>query len=640
MRSTRLIPLVVSAVVLAGSVLLSAPPGVGAPADGPVITTRVVKGGQVTRLVNSSGSETAPAVGPEAGQSQGPVANRSLSSKARATRNPSTLSGIPAPSTAVVGATGATSFSGINHHEQRLEVAGGNQWSLEPPDQGLCVGNGYVFEAVNNAVAVYTSSGSRLTHDSLNHFFGYPFEVDRTTGVAGPKQTTDPSCLYDPATGRFFVTILTYDSDTAGNPLAAGTNTIDTAVSSTSNPLGSWTITHIDATDDGTGGTPRHTDCPCIGDYPHVGVDANGFYVTTNEYPWNTDGFNGAQIYAMSKAQLVSGAESVRVNQVDTGRAAPGGQPGFTVWPSQSPTAAAYDTRAGGTEYFLSTNAAPEANGTGRSDQLLTWSLTNTTSLATGSTPDLGVHVVSSTVPTYALPLLAAQKVGSVPQADCLNITACAKVLFGTPDRYKEYESRLDSLDSRMQQVSYANGVLYGSHGTAVDVGTSASDVAQQSGVAWYEVRPTTAASTGNLTASVVHTGRLATARNNLTMPALGARSDGSAVMAMTLVGTDHYPSAAYVNLSASGATGPVRVLAQGAGPEDGFTGYRIYQTQPRWGDYGATAIDPATGAAWLASEWIGQTCTLAQYTADPFGQCGGTRTALANWSTRISRVP
>ena len=187
MRSTRLIPFVVSAVVLAGSVLLSAPPGVGAPANGPVITTRVVHGGQVTRLVNSSGPETAPAVGPEAGQSQGPVANRSLSSKARATRNPNTLSGIPAPSTAVVGATGARSFSGIDHHEQRLEVAGGNQWSLEPPDQGLCVGNGYVFEAVNNAVAVYNSSGTRLIHDSLNHFFRYPVEIDRTTGRGRPE---------------------------------------------------------------------------------------------------------------------------------------------------------------------------------------------------------------------------------------------------------------------------------------------------------------------------------------------------------------------------------------------------------------------------------------------------------------------
>ena len=636
MRAKRFIPVVVPAVVLAGAVLLTTPPGVGAPANGPVVTTRVVKGGQVTRIVNSSGPETAPDVGPEAGQSQGPVANRSLSSKARATRNPDTLSGIPASSAAVVGATGATSFSGINHHEQRLEVAGGNQWSIEPPDQGLCVGNGYVFEAVNNAVAVYTPGGTRLAHDSLNHFFGYPFEIDRTTGLAGPKQTTDPTCLYDPATKRFFLTILTYDSDTAGNPLAAGTNTIDTAVSTTSNPLGSWTITHIDATDDGSNGTPDHSECPCIGDYPHIGVDANGYYVTTNEYPWVGDGFHGAQIYAMSKAQLVSGAQSVRVTQIDTARAAPGGNPGFTVWPSQSPNAAAYDSRAHGTEYFLSTNAAPEANGSGSSNQLMTWSLTNTSSLATGSTPDLGVHVVASTVPTYALPLLAAQKVGPVPQADCLNITACAKLLVGTPDRYKESEARLDSLDSRMQQVTYSNGILYGSHGTAVDVGSPA---AQQSGVAWYEVQPTTA-SNGNLSTAVAHTGRLATARNNLTMPALGARADGSAVIAMTLVGTDHYPSAAYVNLSAAGVTSPIKVLAEGVGPEDGFAAYRINGARPRWGDYGAAAIDPATGNAWVASEWIGQSCTLAQYTADPFGQCGGTRTAIANWSTRISRVP
>ena len=43
--------------------------------------------------------------------------------------------------------------------------------------------------------------------------------------------------------------------------------------------------------------------------------------------------------------------------------------------------------------------------------------------------------------------------------------------------------------------------------------------------------------------------------------------------------------------------------------------------------------------AIWIASEYIGQTCTLAQYEAAPFGSCGGTRTALANWYTRISQV-
>jgi hypothetical protein len=85
--------------------------------------------------------------------------------------------------------------------------------------------------------------------------------------------------------------------------------------------------------------------------------------------------------------------------------------------------------------------------------------------------------------------------------------------------------------------------------------------------------------------------------------------------------------------------TGPVKVLAEGVGPEDGFSGYRIFGGRPRWGDYGAAAVD-AQGNVWLASEWIAQSCTFAQYyTPVGFGECGGTRTALANWSTRISLV-
>ena len=639
MTRPRSLASLASLALLASAAAVSLTGGTADAAPAAHVSTRTVPGGERTTLGRGSGStETAPEVGPEAlAGDHEPVANRSLSANPKFQRGPAPLSGIPAANTSVTGSAGSLSFSGIDHHQQRYEVAGGNQWSLEPPDQALCVGNGYVFEAVNNAVAVYDTAGNRLALKSLNEFFNYPVEIDRTAGVAGPKQTTDPTCLFDPQTGRFFLTILTYDADGAGNPLPSGANTLDTAVSTTGNPLGAWTISHIDATDDGSNGTPSHPGCPCLGDYPHIGVDANGYYITTNEYPWFTNGFVGAQLYAMSKQQLVSGATSVRVTQVDTSRAAPGGKPGFTVWPAQSPTTAQYDTRAGGTEYFLSSNAAEEAQGDGSSDQLLTWSLTNTSSLAPSRTPNLGVHVVASTVGEYAIPLPAEQKAGPVPLADCLNVTACAKLVWGTPDRYKEREGVVATNDTRMQQVTYANGTLYGSLGTALDVGASSATVAQQAGVAWYMVRPTTATN-GNLATTVVHQGRVATAGNNLAYPALGARADGTAVMALTFVGKDHYPSAAYVDLSAAGVTGPVHVLAEGVGPQDGFTEYRINQDRPRWGDYGAAAVTP-TGTMWVASEWIGQSCTYAEYSATG-GQCGGTRTYLANWSTRISRVP
>jgi hypothetical protein len=39
-------------------------------------------------------------------------------------------------------------FEGLNLFQQRY-ARGGNQFTVEPPDQGLCVGNGYVVEAVN-----------------------------------------------------------------------------------------------------------------------------------------------------------------------------------------------------------------------------------------------------------------------------------------------------------------------------------------------------------------------------------------------------------------------------------------------------------------------------------------------------------
>ena len=71
--------------------------------------------------------------------------------------------------------------------------------------------------------------------------------------------------------------------------------------------------------DDGTSGTPIHPNCPCIGDYPHIGADAHGFYVTTNEYPFFAPGeFNGAQIYAFDKRALARGAPDVYVTQFDT----------------------------------------------------------------------------------------------------------------------------------------------------------------------------------------------------------------------------------------------------------------------------------------------------------------------------------
>jgi hypothetical protein len=116
----------------------------------------------------------------------------------------------------------------------------------------------------------------------------------------------------------------------------------------------------------------------------------------------------------------------------------------------------------------------------------------------------------------------------------------------------------------------------------------------------------------------------------------------GRGVMAFTVVGNDHFPSAGYAGIDADNGASVIHIAAEGLGPQDGFSGYKVQgnppgTTRPRWGDYGAAVVDGNT--IWIASEYIGQTCTLAQYRSSPFGSCGGTRTVLANWGTHISNV-
>ena len=223
-------------------------------------------------------------------------------------------------------------FEGLNHYQQRY-ARGGNQFSLEPPDQGLCVGNGYVVEAVNDVLNVFNTSGQSVLPDNtatnivsgfprnvnhavdLNSFYGYAPAVNRSTGIRG-QFVTDPTCIYDAATQRFFLVVLTLEVVPTTGAFTT-VNHLDLAVSATSNPTGSWNIYRIDVTNDGTN-TGGQNPGPFLGDYPHIGADANGIYLTTNAYPWCCNGFSGAQIYALSKAQLAAGAASVNMQHFDT----------------------------------------------------------------------------------------------------------------------------------------------------------------------------------------------------------------------------------------------------------------------------------------------------------------------------------
>src|SRR6185503_10112547 len=389
-----------------------------------------------------------------------------------------------------------TGFEGLNHYQQRY-ARGGNQFSVEPPDQGMCAGNGFVLESVNDVLNVFNQSdGSSALPDNtatnvvsgfprdvnhavdLNSFYGYAPAINRATGIRG-QFVTDPTCIYDAGAQRFFLVVLTLEVVPTTGAFTT-VNHLDLAVSATANPTGAWNIYRIDVTNDGSPGNTGGP-CPCLGDYPHIGSDAYGVYLTTNAYPWGPGDFDGAQIYALSKSQLAAGAANVTMVHIDTtgmvnaNSPVPQTEPGFTVWPAHSPGTNSYELGAGGTEYFLSSNAGEEAAGdafTGSSTNLVVWTLKNTSSLKTAS-PSLNLTNKVLTVGLYGIPPKQ-QQPGSgtppttdVPQGHCINDTTtplfngqtgCWRLLFGAEPQHNEVISRPDSNDTRMQQVMYANG--------------------------------------------------------------------------------------------------------------------------------------------------------------------------------------
>ncbi len=542
--------------------------------------------------------------------------------------------------------------NGLNHRDQRL-ANGGNQFSLEPPDQALCVGNGFVVESTNSVLRVRRASdGAALTGaQDLNTFFGYTAAINRTTGEFGAF-VIDPVCQYDPDNNRFMVVITTLHQTLDG--FLTGRNTIDLAVSNTPDPTGAWTIYSVPAQNDGTEGTPDHG-CtldgvepgPCFQDFPHIGADRHGVYVSTNEYDLVGPAFSGAQVFAFSKAQLAAHPSTVAVTLVEDLTLE--GTRGFTVWPAISPKGE-YETARNGTEYFLSTIAgdgSETGNPTGTARRIGLWALTNTASL---NTPDPELRMSSRTIRSqvYVFPPKSDQKPGSTPLRECINDTTLATPFgpgcwqfFFFPEEepaHDEVQSVLDSSDSRMMQTWFVNGMIWGAADTAVRVGGEL-----RAGIAWFAVDPEVSRS-GNVGGEMEEQGYLALENNHLIYPAIAMGTDGEGAIAFTVVGENHYPSAGYVTIDEDGDVSRIHIAAAGLGPSDGFTSYKAFVGDPprtRWGDYGAAVTDGQH--IWIASEYIAQTCTFAQYHNAPtfagFGGCGATRTSLANWATWITKL-
>src|SRR5205814_1149594 len=246
-------------------------------------------------------------------------------------------------------------FIGLTHLDQRLYAGGGNQFSTEPPDQGLAVGNGFVLEGVNAAINVYDTNGIvQLPRPvALTELFGLPVSINRTTGENGVF-VGDVSCLFDPETQRWFVMGFAQLNTTAGAPLRQ--SRLYLAVSQSSDPRGAYATYTFNT----TGANLPDQQGPRIPDFPHFAVDRYGLFIDWQEFKidkfGNIDGFIGGALVAVSKAALINGNGGSAPRRVE--RFALPFTTGFEfrVWPAFLPPGQSPVLTNGGTQYFASTN--------------------------------------------------------------------------------------------------------------------------------------------------------------------------------------------------------------------------------------------------------------------------------------------
>jgi hypothetical protein len=255
----------------------------------------------------------------------------------------------------------------------------------------------------------------------------------------------------------------------------------------------------------------------------------------------------------------------------------------------------------GGTEYFVSSQLLV----LGPVNHIGVWALTGTNTLSR-ATPSVSLAQRLISSESYDVPPDAVQqdKAGARPLGEAAGLSV----------------SLLSTNDHRMQQVVFANGRLWTALTTAINANADGSCCA---GLAFFIIRPG-GSEDNEFNPKVDNQGYVAMSGGYVFFPSIGVDREGRGIMSFSFSSAQNFPSVGFVQLSKKGKPSAIHTAATGAGPADGFTGYRFsgpFRDSERWGDY--SAATDANGNIWFANEYVPNL----------------PRTDLANWGTWIGRV-
>ncbi len=570
---------------------------------------------------------------------------------------------------------GATGVNGLN----AVDSGKAYGFDVEPADQGLCAGNGYVVEA-NNV-------GEILAFDTHLQRKSSVIPLDTLMGLAsrGWSSGGDISCYYDYDNGGhwFFTEIVSSTSEASGGAFAAcfaavaNTCYEGIAVTVGSNPFGPYNVYFLNANYN-----PSEPGYPYLfNDFAKISTTRDAFLLFYDEFPQRRGGlgggsFNGAQEFAFNKnafelglpathPQFTVATENMGLLPTPDGTCASDNEfhkPGITCWyaaiPAQPPDPTQYDNSHRGSGFMLGT-----LDYYGRGDDriaVLDWTgLANLHSRGCSTCAGIrfGGQLFSGVSFYYGEGFLGAQKSGPIPLgAEC----GAAGLSVGSPPPARCPENGIATNGDFMTQVSQAQDQIWGATATEIDqtYASEPSPEAHQGAVYW--VIGTVAFDRFGVF-SLTSQGYVSPRHEDLEFPAMAAEGysfqdggNGGAIMTFTLSGNGgptradnggFYPSTAYGRLTSTsnGLSGSVVNIADlGKSPEDGALEYDGYPgpTSPRWGDYSNAIFLPRSGGRiYFATNYIEYpNCKGSAFTLT-IGTCGGTRDGYANWGTSVNFV-
>jgi hypothetical protein len=459
----------------------------------------------------------------------------------------------------VFAQTIGANFSGINLAIGKQLINNANGYA--PPDNDGAVGPNHVAQLINGGFAVFNKSGTALKLESGRQFWidaGLPDPGNSLSNLGVFNQRI----LYDPTTSQWIAAALT------GDPT---NNKVLIARSDTSDPTGPWKAVSFV----GNVGGPDQ-----FADFTTLGVDANGVYVTTNNFPSLTvGGFDSVSVFSLPKADLLQSTPSIaRLSRFDAQDSSLGTtlQAVTDFGPAKS------------TAPILATFPVNGANFVLRSD------LSGTAGAGATLTTDPTVITTSA----YNNPPAAAQ-----------------------PDATRT----ISTIDARITSNVYeVNGLMYAVHSTSV--GGNAA-------LHWLKI--------DEHTNQVVQEGTISDANFDYFFPSIAVNSKGDVVIAYTRSGFG--PDGVLSDFALVGHTqGGVTTFGTPLLLKASTVGNYHFQYD-RWGDYSTTVVDPANDDAfWTFQQYANGSASWSTRITEIFvPEPGGLSTAgvaLAAFSWAVWR--